>query len=725
MKCLVHRWRIVLVLVLLLSAALGVAGSGADAPAKVAGGSAEVVGGPAEVVGGPEPFPFSDRYPAEVSLASAGDLALLAGLGIDVANVEALDGSYPRAGAPFEPLAATVYINEAEECLLEAEGLAVRVVPNESLRAWRAYGPGTDGPEAWPTFEQFVTRMQGIAAAYPDLVRMVSIGQSVLGRELWMLKISDNVDLEEDEPEFKYSSTMHGIEGVGTELTIRLAELLTANYGVDPDLTELVDEMEIWLLPIHNPDGYVAGTYYNANGVNLNRDYPDRITDPYDDPTGREPETQAMMYFAYDHRFVMGANYHTGALVVNVPWDSVPAVPDYAPDDALFMEYGVGYAVRNPDIWNGPFEDGITRGWDWYIIRGGMQDWAYHWQGEHHVTIEVSNAQPPPYNQMDSYWNANRDAMLWWMGRALEGVRGLVYDVTTGDPLDATVDVVQIGKSVRTDPDVGDYHRLLLPGTYTVTCTADGFLDQAWAVDVVSGTATVQDCAMWPDADYAVLAGDSEMAVAPGETVTHTFTVTNAGAVTDTYALSLTLGAWPAVLVDDQVGPLGPWESGAVRVQVDVPYQPAGDWLLASDVLTLSVASLAEPAVTVDATGTIHAYAYLDVALGAGDAEGWARGGQAITYTLVVTNAGAYTDTYTLALDGYAWPATVMPTQTQPLGPGHSAPLGVRVEVPADGAVQEDAVWVRATSSRDVGLYAEQALTTRRLWGVYLPLIER
>jgi carboxypeptidase D len=112
-----------------------------------------------------------------------------------------------------------------------------------------------------------------------------------------MLKISDNPDAEEDEPEFKYTSTMHGTEPVGAEMTLRLAELLMQSYGSDPELTELVDEMEIWLCPIHNPDGYVAGTYTNANGVNLNRDFPDRITDPVDDPTGREPETQAFMNF--------------------------------------------------------------------------------------------------------------------------------------------------------------------------------------------------------------------------------------------------------------------------------------------------------------------------------------------------------------------------------------------------------------------------------------------
>lgn len=455
----------------------------------------------------PEPFPFSDRYPAQVTLTSPDDLSLLVRLQIDVGNVRPADETslFPRPDAPFEPLVATLYINDKEAALLESEGLAAEPIPNEGLRAWKLYGPGTEGPEAWPSYEDLEARMQGIASSYPDLVRLVSIGESVQGRDLWALKISDNPDDEEDEPEFKYSSTAHGNESVGTEMTLRLAELLTSSYGGDPGLTQLVDEIEIWLVPLHNPDGYVAGTRYNAHGQDLNRDFPDRITDPSDDPTGREPETQAFMHFGYDHRFVMGANYHTGTLVVNYPWDTVPSPPDYAPDDAIFYEYSVGYASRNPMIWNGPFANGVTRGWEWYIIRGGMQDWAYHWQGEHHVTIENSYSQPPPYSQMDEYWDAEGPAMIWWMGRVLNGARGLVTDAATGEPLDATVDVLELGKEVRTDPDVGDYHRLLLPGTYTILCSAEGYIDQTWTVDVADGAATVKDCEMVPESGLTTM----------------------------------------------------------------------------------------------------------------------------------------------------------------------------------------------------------------------------
>jgi hypothetical protein len=672
----------------------------------------------------PEPFPFSDRYPAEIALRSAEMLETLVRLGIDIGNVRPLDPDqgFPAAGAPFELLVATVYVSPAEERLLEALGMEVRPIPNESVRAFREYGPGSGAPDAWPTYEDFVARMQGIADTYPDLVRMVSIGQSVLGREIWMLKISDNPDEEEDEPELKYTSTVHGNEGVGTEMTIRLAELLTESYDVDPDLTELVNEMEIWLCPIHNPDGYVAGNRYNANGVDLNRDFPDRITDPFDDPAGREPETQAFMYFGYDHRFVMGANYHTGALVVNVPWDSIiEGFPEYAPDDEIFIEYGIGYAERNPMIWNGGFPNGITRGWEWYIIRGGMQDWAYHWQGEHHVTIENSSQQPPPYNQMDTYWDAEREAMIWWMGRALTGVRGLVTDAFSGAPLDAMVDVVQIGKPVRTDPDVGDYHRLLLPGTYTITCAVEGYVPQVWAVEVISGTATVQDCALDRVSPYGVEASSSEAMGEPGSIITHTLAITNVGVVSDSYSLALTPGGWPASLLDEQVGPLEPLGVGYVQVEVEVPTRPVE----VSDLFSLTVTSVASSAVGVETYGISHALieAGIELIVVGPDSQGGAAGA-VVGYQLVLTNTGNTSDECSITTDEESWPVVVSPTQVV-LAPAAGASLFVWVTVP-DGPVGEsDTVVVRGTSGWDGEVYAEQPLVTMRLRGLFLPVVLR
>ncbi len=528
----------------------------------------------------PEPYPFSDRYPAKIDLTDPLDYERLIASGIDIGELHPADPThlFPAPESPFEPLIATVYINDLEADRLAQLGLQAVPIPNEGWRAYRQYGPGSGAPDAWPTYDEFVTRMQNITAAYTETARLISIGTSVQGRPIWALKISDNPDVEEDEPEFKYSAAVHGDETVGIEITLRLAELLLSNYGFDPYYTNLVNEMEIWLIPIHNPDGYAAGSRYNAHGQDLNRDFPDRITDPNNTIVGREPETQAFMLFGFQQRFVMGVNYHGGSQVVNVPWDSVIASnPDYAPDDAIFLNYGVGYSSRNPMIWTGGFPNGITRGWEWYIIRGGMQDWAYHWEGEHHVTIELSFTKSPPYDQMDTYWNANRDAMLWWMERALDGVRGRVLNALSGAPVEAAVDVDQIQKAVFTDPDVGDYHRLLLPGTYTLTASAPGYLSQSLPVTVTSGiTAEVRDFMLVPLPDLSLSEKTASAAwKLPGEALTYQIVLRNAGIetqswLTDTLPADLT---WSGVLSSTQ-GVAG-YANGQVTWSGNLAYQQA------------------------------------------------------------------------------------------------------------------------------------------------------
>ncbi len=665
----------------------------------------------------PEPWPLSERYPAEVTIATAEQLTTLIEAGVEVEDLSR------STAVPLTLFTAVVNVTPAEAEALTRQGYRIRPIPNEGLRAFRQYGPGTAGLEAWPTYSQYVTRMQNLAAAHPDIVRLFSIGESVQMRDIWMLKITDNPDLDEDEPEVKYTSTIHGDEPVGTEMTIRLAELLADNYGTDPVLSALVNEMEIWLCPLHNPDGYVNGSRYNAHGVNLNRDFPDPITDPNDDPTGREPETRAMMLVGYDNRFVMGANYHGGAQVVNYPWDSFVG---YAPDDAIFYDYGVGYAVRNPYIWNGGFPNGVTRGWEWYIIHGGMQDWAYHWRHEHHVTIELSNTKWPPYSQMDSHWDANRDAMLWWMERSLTGARGVVLDAVTGEPLDATVDVVQLGKPVQTDSDAGNYHRLLLPGTYTLAVTSEGYLAQSAPVAVASGAAVVQNFYLQRDALWAVEASGSQVVGEPSAVITHTFAVTNVGLLSDTYSLALEPGEWDATLLETEVGPVDTGETGTARVRVEIPVQPAGSWIVARDTLSLTVTSVSSPAVSVRTSGLTQAMADLDVTMTAGQADQSGVVGQLVTYTVTLTNSGDYTDTYALSLHGNLWPSVIVPTTTLLVAPGDSVDIWVLVTVPLGPLGKVHTVTLRATSGWDPTLLAEQELaTTRRARQLYLPLVYR
>ena len=124
------------------------------------------------------------------------------------------------------------------------------------------------------------------------------------------IRLSDRLSVE---PEFRYISTMHGDEWLGNEMCLYLIDHLTDNYGSDPDITEMVDEIDIWIMPLMNPDGYVSGSRYNANFVDLNRNFPDPYTSPDNTTDGREPETAVIMNWSFASSFSLSANFHAGA----------------------------------------------------------------------------------------------------------------------------------------------------------------------------------------------------------------------------------------------------------------------------------------------------------------------------------------------------------------------------------------------------------------------------
>jgi murein tripeptide amidase MpaA len=108
----------------------------------------------------------------------------------------------------------------------------------------------------------------------------------------------------------KLIGSIHGDETVGYEMLIRTIELLCESYGTDPRITNIVDNTELWINHLYNPDGYVLGQRFNANGVDLNRNFPmpNGITNPDGYPTATE--NLAMMDFSNQHNFVSGINFH-------------------------------------------------------------------------------------------------------------------------------------------------------------------------------------------------------------------------------------------------------------------------------------------------------------------------------------------------------------------------------------------------------------------------------
>ena len=353
---------------------------------------------------------------------------------------------------------------------------------------------------------------------YKNITRLYSIGMSVEGRNLTAIEISDNPGQHEaGEPEFKYVGNMHGNEAVGREVLLVLVQLLCEGYGRDQRMTRLVDSTRIHILPTMNPDGFEAATEGDVQGLqgrenahhkDLNRNFPDQYVA---DTKAREPEAAAVMAWSRRIPFVLSANLHGGSLVANYPFDDTPKEQGgsgttwTSPDDATFQLLSRVYSLNHPKMKTGDpcgtgrieFPDGITNGARWYSVAGGMQDWNYLQTNDFEITLELGCTKYPRHQQLQQYWKDNKESLLSFMEAVHIGFKGFVVDSEGKAVSNATIRVEGVGHTVTTTA-LGEYWRLIVPGTYTVTAEAPGR-------DAASQQITVSE-AMFVDAATGVMA---------------------------------------------------------------------------------------------------------------------------------------------------------------------------------------------------------------------------
>lgn len=364
----------------------------------------------------------------------------------------------------------------------------------------------------YPTYPLYERLMRDFAESHPDIAKLHVLGTLGSGRRILALEIGDHPNREEDEPKILLSSSMHGDELAGYHLSLRLIDYLLCNYGSDADLTELVNETEIWINPLANPDGAYwetdldvnAARRFNRNGVDLNRNFPDPDDGEHPDGNPYQAETQIFMALAQKVPFDLALNIHGGAEVFNYPWDTWSG--RHADTDwwrYVAREFAAGcQSAAGHDGFFTDLENGITNGYEWYPVAGGRQDFTNYYHRTREATLEVSQEKLVPETKFDELWNRVRDPIIGYFQQSRFGLRGTVRDSLTGQPIEASVTIPgydELHSDVTTRLPTGRYHRFLKANHYELVFHAPGYHPRVVEYQIEDRTVNYLDVALLPD----------------------------------------------------------------------------------------------------------------------------------------------------------------------------------------------------------------------------------
>ncbi|CAI2357868.1 unnamed protein product [Caenorhabditis sp. 36 PRJEB53466] len=422
--------------------------------------------------------------------------------------------------SPILVLLLSISIIECSRLAEEEEEMLIRQFTKEgeiqSMEQLReTIGPFRDPLDfSHMNYSTLTDHIHNLHRKYPNLTHIYSAGQSVQGRELWVLVVS-RYPKEHRKliPEFKYVANMHGNEVTGRVFLVSLAHTLLENYNTNLWIHQLLDSTRIHLMPSMNPDGYERASEgdhsgitgrQNANGKDLNRNFPSRFPNYY--PTSDiQPESIAIMNWTRQVPFVLSANLHGGTTLVNYPFDDFPTrtrIAHYSPspDNALFVRLAYSYARGHERMWKqGPRcldddlnvsidpQNGIINGADWYIVSGGMQDWNYLNTNCFEVTVEMNCEKFPHTKKLRYLWEENKYALLHFINLIHGAIHGLVIDADTGEGIvNATVSIDERAKIVVSYGE-GEFWRLANMGTYELTFDHSDYFPVTRTVQVTPG----------------------------------------------------------------------------------------------------------------------------------------------------------------------------------------------------------------------------------------------
>jgi len=281
---------------------------------------------------------------------------------------------------------------------------------------------GTCG--GFSTYTQFLAHLDNMVALYPNLITVkqpVSATiNSIEGRPIYYVKISDNPNVNEAEPQILYTGMHHAREPIGMQHLLYYMYYILEHYSTDNNIKNLIDNTEMYFIPVVNPDGYSYNITTDPNGggmwrknrrnnggsygVDINRNYGymwghDNVgssNDPNDETyrgtaAFSEPEIQIVRDFCNAHQFKIALNYHSYSNDFLYPWGYQASL---TPDENIFHDYSVMMTAENHYTF-GPTAATL------YVTNGDSNDWMY---GEQTSKPKILPWVPEIGNNGDGFW---------------------------------------------------------------------------------------------------------------------------------------------------------------------------------------------------------------------------------------------------------------------------------------------------------------------------------
>jgi len=297
-------------------------------------------------------------------------------------------------------------INEGQKSEVSTETILpeIKVDPPSILPDWK------DGEyhDDYDTMEL----LNGFNDKYPDLVKVFSIGKSVLGKDIWCIKIT-NENNTGTKSSCLIDGCIHGEEWEGGEACLYLAEYLLINFDNNETITNILNTSEVYLVPLVNPDARQADSRYNDNSIDLNRNFDidfgrirgtaiplgklfGRIKIPYIDTSrlnkwfpklipwrlfncGRhpfsEPETQTMRDFMRElanNDFSFYVNCHTAWHTFSGPWEAFKPPFEISKQEQYIFDYVTEWIVENTEYETIEEESDV-----YFKCSGEASDWCF------------------------------------------------------------------------------------------------------------------------------------------------------------------------------------------------------------------------------------------------------------------------------------------------------------------------------------------------------------